>query len=499
MTELTIDRLTATAVANSDDRAGTESRISTLLQHVAASRLDAALAEVALPQGYWCVRRLDVALALDFDRSDAALETQWSRALVDAVAAALADRSGGLVFYPRIVDALIDFLTSAVRHDDGHEWAWRQVGLLSPADRGVGEAGRDQARLVLAALGRHPRDAIAAVAACVRAMGATSLHRVLGATGWTELASIALGALGGSTRIAPGVTGLPDGPALRTVAVESFPAQHPGRPAERSAALAGDVVGRSVLAAALARMSIRVERPLAWAWAVIAIAEAAPSVLLRTDSDTVIAVVADHFIRSEDRAAPGFLGADRRSEAAAFDATPPATESGNCEPAAADADRDEPAQTLWAGALFFLNTAADAGIPDEFFTDPVLAGCPLWRILGALIQAMVPISAGDPTLLALCGPPRPAEPLTDEEQGRVETYASRWLAVTAERMDVTDEDPADVCMRVALRRGSIVAEPGWIDVHLDLDDVDIDVRRAGLDLDPGWIPWLGCVVRFCYD
>jgi hypothetical protein len=28
--------------------------------------------------------------------------------------------------------------------------------------------------------------------------------------------------------------------------------------------------------------------------------------------------------------------------------------------------------------------------------------------------------------------------------------------------------------------------------------VDIEVRRAGLDLDPGWVPWLGRVVTFGY-
>jgi hypothetical protein len=27
----------------------------------------------------------------------------------------------------------------------------------------------------------------------------------------------------------------------------------------------------------------------------------------------------------------------------------------------------------------------------------------------------------------------------------------------------------------------------------------VEVRRAGLDLDPGWIPWLGAVVRFVYE
>jgi len=24
------------------------------------------------------------------------------------------------------------------------------------------------------------------------------------------------------------------------------------------------------------------------------------------------------------------------------------------------------------------------------------------------------------------------------------------------------------------------------------------VRRVALDVDPGWLPWLGCVVRFHY-
>jgi hypothetical protein len=43
-----------------------------------------------------------------------------------------------------------------------------------------------------------------------------------------------------------------------------------------------------------------------------------------------------------------------------------------------------------------------------------------------------------------------------------------------------------------------VADPGWLEVHLDLDTVDVHVRRAGLDVDLGWVPWLGTVVRFRY-
>jgi len=37
-----------------------------------------------------------------------------------------------------------------------------------------------------------------------------------------------------------------------------------------------------------------------------------------------------------------------------------------------------------------------------------------------------------------------------------------------------------------------------LDVHFALSDLEIGVRRAGLDVDPGWIDWLGAIVRFHY-
>src|SRR5262249_17358574 len=157
--------------------------------------------------------------------------------------------------------------------------------------------------------------------------------------------------------------------------------------------------------------------------------------------------------RSEDIMARGRSSTEESvgavSEGGVTDTTPP-TETADAAELARDdaADRDPPAQTLWAGVLFFLNTAGARGIPDDTLADPVLSRYPLWRILSALMQSMVPISADDPALLALCGLPRHlvAAPLTDEEQARVEAYASRWLELTAERMDIADEDPADVCL-----------------------------------------------------
>jgi hypothetical protein len=50
-----------------------------------------------------------------------------------------------------------------------------------------------------------------------------------------------------------------------------------------------------------------------------------------------------------------------------------------------------------------------------------------------------------------------------------------------------------------------LAQPGRLlanETHLDIDlltqRVDIDMRRMGLDIDPGWVPWLGRIVTFHY-
>lgn len=62
-----------------------------------------------------------------------------------------------------------------------------------------------------------------------------------------------------------------------------------------------------------------------------------------------------------------------------------------------------------------------------------------------------------------------------------------------------------------LRRGariglaSLVLRPGWLsltpthaDVHFRLAATDLRVRRIGLDIDPGWLPWFGRVVAYHY-
>jgi hypothetical protein len=53
--------------------------------------------------------------------------------------------------------------------------------------------------------------------------------------------------------------------------------------------------------------------------------------------------------------------------------------------------------------------------------------------------------------------------------------------------------------RLVHRRGLVVATATHVDVTFPGDVIELPVRRAGLDLDPGWVPWLGRVVAYHYD
>ena len=50
-----------------------------------------------------------------------------------------------------------------------------------------------------------------------------------------------------------------------------------------------------------------------------------------------------------------------------------------------------------------------------------------------------------------------------------------------------------------LRPALLSLTPTHADVCAGLRAIDLRVRRAGLDIDPGWVPWLGRVVAFRYE
>jgi hypothetical protein len=51
---------------------------------------------------------------------------------------------------------------------------------------------------------------------------------------------------------------------------------------------------------------------------------------------------------------------------------------------------------------------------------------------------------------------------------------------------------------VVSRPGRVAVTRTHVDVLFGHQQADPRVRRAGLDLDPGWLPWFGRVVQFHY-
>lgn len=51
---------------------------------------------------------------------------------------------------------------------------------------------------------------------------------------------------------------------------------------------------------------------------------------------------------------------------------------------------------------------------------------------------------------------------------------------------------------LARRPGRMVVGPTHVDVFFRLDQTDVRIRRLGLDVTPGWVPWLSRVITFHY-
>jgi hypothetical protein len=83
---------------------------------------------------------------------------------------------------------------------------------------------------------------------------------------------------------------------------------------------------------------------------------------------------------------------------------------------------------------------------------------------------------------------RPPGELGDEVVDAWDVALRRWLGRFA-GISVSD---------LVLRPAAMAATPTHFDINFDLGAAEPRVRRAGLDLDPGWVRWFGRVVTFHY-
>lgn len=132
-----------------------------------------------------------------------------------------------------------------------------------------------------------------------------------------------------------------------------------------------------------------------------------------------------------------------------------------------DASESAPAIEEGWGARLLLDLATRAGTPAE---DPLVV----------VLRGMVPDALRPPRELSAAGVAH-----ARAWRGRLR----RWFRTTVR-----------LGLRNLIRRPArLQATSTHLDLTFDLDRCDVRLRRWGLDLDPGWVPWLGRVLTFHYD
>jgi hypothetical protein len=139
--------------------------------------------------------------------------------------------------------------------------------------------------------------------------------------------------------------------------------------------------------------------------------------------------------------------------------------------------------TGWGGVFFLINVLHRIAVAE------LLAACPEpvptgWRLLHALGLALgVP---GDDSLALF---------LDSQDIGTAAPPDFLALLLDSAREIYAPDGPWPLPV---MQPASVRATETHLEVDFAAQRVDIEVRRAGLDLDPGWVPWLGRVVTFGY-
>ena len=432
------------------------------------------------PEEWLLLRRLPLHARWRVDEADAEVGHAWRDALDRAIAEALARDDGSCVRYRHRREALADMLYRSALRDSSRQWAWRRMDLIPRAELPTDEAlycalreieqQPELAWPVLMCL-LEAEQASAAFTATLRALGGSLVPQLL--------------------RLSPR-----SAPYLQLHATSPAHGQAPdaGAPAKPDAAwptAALALIGWARSRPALAQRHRDALAPLlaAIAWPAPGTADPALRLWLNHAQAEIASAAA-----GARPTPPGFKPMPQDRSAAAI----AASENGpDPAPAAAIKPLAVPAElsatetrhaTRWGGALFWLTRLGEAW--RELDPQPELA------LLLRETALALGVAADDAVLRAFCG-----GEVADGEAAPAVIEAARRLVASWEAWlrDVAPDLPEPRLTSVCQRSGRLVLEPGWSTLHLPLNSVDTAIRRLGLDLDPGWLPWLGCVIRICYD
>lgn len=464
-------------------------RLDQAMKAALDASLESALADAGSPAGgEFCIRRLRVPVRLRLASTDAALAAEWRRALAAELAQAM--RDGRAVVYASRRQALLEMAVDVARGTWHRAWAWRQLGLWQATEF----AGESEAIFeLMRALGDEPATIVPALRTLEEAGALVQLCARMTGRHWETLAHAALTEAGIAW------------PAKDFV---KEPAEASDRtPDARAVREAWRVLDGSRLLRGVLASGATVERQLAvcQALAALALLETEPALLRTERAPALIALVAEavrtaRFNPPIAEARQANPDSDRQSH----ETGEQELETESKQELKQIAPRQQ-AQTQFGGLLFLLGLIEDAGMVDEMLAHDALGLRPLRWTMQALALALVPAGIGDAAVLAFAGlppdaapPVAVAQPMSEAEAVALQSLAARIVERLRSLLE-WPEEAADALMEfVCWRQAEILADPGWIEVRLPLDEVSTEIRRAGLDLDPGYFPWLGVVVRFVY-
>ena len=519
MTDVTIDRLHASY--NGFDRADVE-RLDGALAHVVDQSLNQALTARHLPDLFAvCIRSLDVVVNLDPDGSLDTWGRRWAQHLADAIVVAIrpgtsapdvptADH-GDLVIYDREIDVVRDVVVSVASNDRRRLWAWNQTGIWSRA----GWPTFDDVATLL----RYRPTMAGSVLAAARRRGVVPLS----AAGWRAVASAVAATYG----VDPGKSYLAaDEPTVNSQ-YRQLGAYSRARSTEPQrlglSTSSTDVSSVVSIVPRAAWIGSAPEQRIALAVLALMITE---PILAR--SRTAIDAVAG---AAMELPGPGQYSAERNDTDRPITGTGSATPKSSVErpgPAAEnttdsagdndrgvdDGDGSDPesrATSEFGGVMFLIQPLRELGVVDATVDATTLDNGrraePL-TVLAEIVSAVTGVDAADPIVDALVGLDRDDGQRErgkigegdDGDEGEKGSIPQEFVVDQAQRIvnwleDRTGESDLDW---IWSRPATINRQPGWIEIEMSLDSVEVRVRTAALDLDPGFVWWLGSVVRFRY-
>ena len=522
MVVLRIDRLHA---RYHDVAPGEADRLDRAFRHLSTDGLDETLDSGLGGDAYAvCIPSLTVELELAIDRAIGTIADAWRRSLASAIDERVA-RGGSVVVYPREFDAATDVCRSVAAADNDRIWAWEQLGFV-PRGASTGTP---------AMVDRIVRDRPTMIPALVGAMP-PGQRIPMTDLGWRRCARAFAEAVrrpGSPRQPAPSAA-----PSSSSSSAPSSSASESTEPTMRviAADRVVDVLPPSVwLAAPESERAALIEL----AMSCVAPLSLADPVAIESVTDTVRERVAGPRpgVRRDEHRSPreqegrGEAVVDAMRPSGASDSSTTAGGSPAADPlpigeaapgvsGEPDGDRDDqlhvaaettdPAledgtgllTSAFGGVWYLARPIEDLDVLGALSQGPA-SGVPAGHALRRVVAKATGVDPSDPAVVALVNddtdlldPGGSAGEDGNQGHDRLIEHAITEQATVLREWFVDRVGAADPLDWVWRRNATMEVERGWIEVTFLLDDVDLRLRRTGVDFDPGYLWWRGAVVRF---